>query len=94
MKRWTVATLAMLLWCVAVPVGHAQWGWPPPGYSVAGMRSCDGCRYRGLREVLRDRRCRFGGCNPSAEDPPRAKPTAAPRNSEDSPLPQPAPVGK
>jgi len=84
----------MLLWCVAAPVGRAQWGWPPPGYSVAGMRSCDGYRYRGLRQVLRDRRCRFGGCNSSAEDTPGAKPTGALPNSEDSALPQPAKVDK
>jgi hypothetical protein len=94
MKQWTVTTLAMLLWCVAVPVGRAQWGWPPPGYSVAGMRSCDGCRYRGLREVLRDRRWRSSGCNPTPEATLGAKPSEALQNSEDSPLPQPAPVSK
>jgi hypothetical protein len=41
----------------------AQWGWPPPGYSVTGVRFCDGYHYRGLCQVWRDRkaaRCQGG----------------------------------
>ena len=94
MKRITVLTLAILFWCADVSVGRAQWGWPAPGYSVSTMRACDGCRYRGLCEVLRDRRGRSRDCNPSPETAPGPKGTGSLPNSEDGVLHQPAPVAK
>jgi len=66
----------------------AQWGWPPPGYSPTGVRACDGSRYRGLCEVLRDlRRSKRSDCptgeetrrGPAIDNAPAASaPTAAP----------------
>jgi len=86
-------TLAMLVGCVGVSVGRAQWGWPPPGYSVTGVRACDGSRYRGLCQVLRDRHCRSRGCSALSEIPePRWDGTL--QNSENGTLHQPTPVAK
>jgi hypothetical protein len=52
------ATLIMgiLLLLSAANECVAEWGWPPPGYSVTGVRCSDGYHYRGLRQVWRDRR--------------------------------------
>jgi hypothetical protein len=53
--------------------GRAEWGWPPPGYSVTGVSFCDGSHYRGLCAVLRDWRHRAcpGGvpASPAPFDP-------------------------
>jgi hypothetical protein len=93
MKRFALMTLAMLVACAATSVGRAQWGWPPPGYSVTGVRACDGCRYRGLCQVLRDWRCRSRGCSALSETPGPKWDGTLP-HSEDGTLHQPTPVAK
>lgn len=97
MKRLTVLTA--VLWITSVRASHAEWGWPPPGYSVTGVRACDGYQYRGLRQVLRDRRCRSGGCASRIPEPANTSVSGAPAASvapklEDSSLPLPAPSAK
>jgi hypothetical protein len=93
MKRLALMTLALLIGCIAVSVGRAQWGWPPPGYSVTGVRACDGSRYRGLCQVLRDRRCRSRGCSALPETPGPKWDGTLP-NSENGRLHQPTPLPK
>jgi hypothetical protein len=38
-----------------IPAQAQQYGWPPPNYSVTGVRAEDGYHYRNLRQVLHDR---------------------------------------
>jgi len=38
----------------AVPSQAQQYGWPPPNYSVTGVRAGDDYHYRNLRQVLHD----------------------------------------
>jgi hypothetical protein len=61
-------------------VCRAEWGWPPPGYDVATLRSYDGRVYRGLCAKWRDRK---NGVMPGAYTP------CAPPNAVVSPAPQP-----
>jgi hypothetical protein len=52
MRKILIAAMTLL---IAVPLtGRAEWGWPPPNYSVTGVRP-DGVHFRGLCEILRDR---------------------------------------
>jgi hypothetical protein len=63
MHRATLIT-GILLSLVVTNQCIAEWGWPPPGYSVTGVRCSDGYRYRGLCQVWRDRRSsRCQNCN-------------------------------
>ena len=68
-------------------------GLAPPGYSVTGVRACDGCRYRGLCQVLRDRRCGSYGSRVLFETPGHKWDATLPNSEEDS-LRLPAPVAK
>jgi len=67
----------------------AAWGWPPPGYSVTGVRCSDGYRYRGLCQVWRDRRsARCRGCNSGQPIPPPVVKGNEPANSPSEPAPE------
>jgi hypothetical protein len=99
MKRLTVLVVTMATWLTTLSGARAQWGWPPPGYSVTGVRACDGYHYRGLCEVLRDRRCRsrYYGQSPepaSAIPTSTGMPSLVPSPSDGSALPAPTPVTK
>jgi hypothetical protein len=62
--RRAASIIGILLSLAATNECVAQWGWPPPGYSVTGVRFCDGYHYRGLCQVWRDRRSgRCQNCN-------------------------------
>ncbi|HJT79105.1 MAG TPA: hypothetical protein VJ739_18055 [Gemmataceae bacterium] len=70
MKQTLPVALVLLTLAAAAPAGRAAWGWPPPGYSVTGVRFCDGSRYRGLCAWLHDRRHGVGpGCAPVSQGP-------------------------
>jgi hypothetical protein len=69
-KQTLPVALVLLALGTAAPAGRAAWGWPPPGYSVTGVRFCDGSQYRGLCAWLRDRRHGAGtGCAPVSQVP-------------------------
>lgn len=70
MKNMKKKMLMLAFLAVAFPsVGQAQdWGWPPANYGVTGYRHCDCCPYRGLCEMMRERRqrrcpCACGHCS-------------------------------
>ncbi len=70
MKQILLVPLVLFALAAAAPAGRAAWGWPPPGYSVTGVRFCDGSQYRGLCAWLRDRRHGAGpGCAPVGQVP-------------------------
>jgi hypothetical protein len=96
MNRLVVVILILALWSAAMPRGHAEWGWPPPGYSVTGVRACDGYHYRGLRQVLRDRRNGSHCCDQSPQPVPGPSASGMPAATPSQPeaLPQPAPAKK
>jgi hypothetical protein len=80
-----------------------QYGWPPPNYSVTGVRAEDGYHYRNLRQVLHDRGCgwrlqqlraRMTGTVPEADGARPARlyaPLATPPASGDQPEQLPPP---
>jgi hypothetical protein len=83
-----------------------QYGWPPPNYSVTGVRADDSYHYRNLRQVLHDHGCgwrlhqlraRLAGTAPNADGLPPARlgaPLATPPmpggQAEQLPPPHPA----
>jgi hypothetical protein len=91
MKRlWTLA-LGLVALASVSPPAHAEWGWPPPGYSATGIRACDGSQYRGLCAVIRDRRHGHGPvCVPDSPGSCDADGPAAPATTRPAPqLPPP-----
>jgi hypothetical protein len=99
LKRILPLAFGLFALAAAVPPGRAEWGWPPPGYSAAGLRACDGTHYRGLCALLRD--CRHGACpryvppSPAPLGPGACALTVSPDGPASPPLtPQPiAPSG-
>lgn len=56
MRRILTLSAVLLALALEAPLCRAQFGWPPPGYSVASSVAPDGSHYRGLCQLLRDRR--------------------------------------
>jgi hypothetical protein len=81
--------MGILLSLAATNKSMAQWGWPPPGYSVTGVRFCDGYHYRGLCQVWRDRRAaRCQGCNPGQPVPAPVMNESKPQSPPAEPAPE------
>jgi hypothetical protein len=87
MRRASV-TIGILLSLAATNQCVAEWGWPPPGYSVTGVRCSDGYRYRGLCQVWRDRR--RGRCQNCNSDTP-IQPPVVNTGPHKAPLSEPVP---
>jgi hypothetical protein len=95
MKRVLTLAFGLYAFAAAPSPAWAEWGWPPPGYSVTGVRACDGSHYRGLCALLRDRRhCARPGCVPAspaaAEPSPCSLQASSGELASPQPLPQPA----
>jgi hypothetical protein len=68
---------------------RAQWGWPPPGYSVQDLRAPDGSQWRGLCKILSDRGW-FGRLHKRGvhgQEPQSIESTTAPAATEGGPGP-------
>ena len=86
MKPLTTVALGLFALAAVSPLAHAEWGWPPPGYSASGTRACDGCHYRGLCAVIRDwRHRRCADCVPEAPVPCDAVVPTAPATIQPAP---------
>jgi hypothetical protein len=90
MMRALMVTVG-LIGMAALPLPcHAQWGWPPPGYSTSGVRACDNSLYRGLRARWRERHfAKKGGCATEPAIPVESAAHGLPEQAAES-LPPPA----
>jgi hypothetical protein len=70
MKKRLVLALGLLVLAGETSASRAEWGWPPPGYSVSTFQAPDGRIYHGLcAKCKRRRQARLGTpCDPPASN--------------------------